>query len=77
VGNCYRNGHGVKQDYAKAIPYYQRAADQGCPTGAYWMAYAYEHGQGVTKDLRKAKHWYEISRNRGDSDAAESLERLG
>jgi TPR repeat protein len=77
VGFCYRNGHGVEQDYAAAIPFYQRAANQGCPTGAYWLAYAYEHGQGVPRDAGKAKHWYHIAHSRGDSDAAEALDRLG
>lgn len=76
VAFCYRNGHGVRRDYAKAIPLYLQAANQGCPTGAYWLGVAYEEGQGVDKDLAKARHWYSISRDRGDSDAAEALERL-
>ena len=76
MGYCYRNGHGVKKDYAKAVPYYQKAADQGCPTGAYWLAYAYEKGEGVKADPVQAEHWYRISLNRGDADAGEALERL-
>ena len=76
VGYCYRNGHGVAQNYAAAIPYYQQAADQGCPTGAYWLAYAFEHGQGIPKDRAQAKQWYDISRSRGDADAAAALQRL-
>jgi hypothetical protein len=77
VGYCYRNGTGVKKDYAKAIPFYRQAAEQGCPTGAYWLAVAYENGEGVKKDPAQARHWYEISRDRGDGDAAEALKRLG
>jgi len=52
-------------------------AEQGCPTGAYWLAVSYENGEGVKKDLAQARHWYWISRDRGDGDAAEALERLG
>jgi len=67
----------VECDYAAAIPFYQQAAKQGCPTGAYWLAHAYEHAEGVPKDLEQAKYWYRIARSRGDGDAAEALERLG
>jgi TPR repeat protein len=76
VAFCYRNGHGVRRNYAKAIPLYRQAADQGCPTGAFWLGVAYEKGQGVARDLAQARHWYEISRARGDADAAEALRRL-
>lgn len=76
VGYCYRNGHGVAQDYAKALLYYQKAANQGCPTAAYWLAYAYAHSQGVKQDLALARNWYEIARQRGDPDSADALIRL-
>jgi TPR repeat protein len=67
----------VKQDYAKAIPFYRQAAHQGCPTAAYWLAVAYENGEGVKKNLAQARRWYGISRDRGDGDAAAALKRLG
>ena len=77
AGYCHRNGHGVEQDFAAAFRLYMKAAQQGCPTGAYWVAHAYEHGEGVPADIAQAVRWYEISRDRGDRDAAEALARLG
>ena len=29
LGVCYENGHGVTQDYAQAVEWYRKAADQG------------------------------------------------
>jgi TPR repeat protein len=67
----------VAQNYAAAIPYYEKACGQGCPTAAFWLGHAYEHGEGVTRDPAKARDYYRLSARRGDRDAAEALAKLG
>lgn len=38
IGVCYKLGHGVPQDDAQAIAWYQRAAAAGNPTARQWLA---------------------------------------
>jgi len=42
----YDNGQGVKQDYAKAIEYYQKAADQGYAAAQYNLGVMYDDTKG-------------------------------
>jgi TPR repeat protein len=66
VGARYATGQEVKQDYAQAIRWFTRAAEQGhvvsqATLGAYYWA-----GRGVPADLEKAYYWSVLAQNGGD-----------
>lgn len=49
LGNLYRNGHGVKQDYLKAKNYFEQSADLNNSNALFNLGYLYEEGLGVQK----------------------------
>jgi TPR repeat protein len=50
LGNMYRDGKGVTQDYAQAVTWYRKAADQGNAIGQCLLGNMYRDGKGVTQD---------------------------
>ena len=58
LGLMYSKGHGVPQDYAKAVEWYRRAAEQGNATAQNNLGVMYDNGQGVPQDHAKAVEWY-------------------
>ena len=54
VGFLYQNGWGVKQNYAEALRWYHKAADQGTPEAQHSIGVFYQTGQGVTQDYTEA-----------------------
>lgn len=66
LGARYAQGDEVKQDYAEAVRWFEKAADQGhvvaqATLGAYYWA-----GRGVPEDLTKAYFWSVLARAGGD-----------
>ena len=76
IGDLYRDGSGVKQDYAQAASWYRKAADQGNSDGQFDLAALYEHGQGLTADLTQAIAWYRKAADQGNTGAADAVKRL-
>ena len=77
LGDCYRDGIGVPQDFAQAASWYGRVAgrdpeeDYGATQWAEWnLGDFYRKGQGVERDLDKALGWYRKSAAR-KGDASE------
>lgn len=66
VGRAYFNGEGVKQDYANAVYWYRKAAEQGEIYAQYNLGYAYYNGQGVSQDYSQALHWYRKAGEQGN-----------
>jgi TPR repeat protein len=56
---CYKVGRGVDQDYAKALYWLSKAANQGIDESYYQLGMMYELGQGVTKNEDNALLLYE------------------
>lgn len=54
----YFSGFGVKQDYSKAVAWYQKAAEAGSAVGMTNLGYMYQYGDGVTRDDGRAIVWY-------------------
>ncbi|MBR0202831.1 MAG: toll/interleukin-1 receptor domain-containing protein [Synergistaceae bacterium] len=50
-----------KQDYSKAMEWYQKAAAQGNANAQNNIGYMYLHGLGVKQDYVKAMEWYQKS----------------
>uniref|UniRef100_UPI0025971FFC tetratricopeptide repeat protein n=1 Tax=uncultured Psychrobacter sp. TaxID=259303 RepID=UPI0025971FFC len=54
LGWMYKNGEGVRQDYAKAVEWYTKAANQGNASAQYNIGLMYYGGEGVRQDYAKA-----------------------
>jgi len=67
LGLHYRNGFGFEQNYAKAIEWYRKAAEQGDATAQSNLGGMYEHGQGVKRDYSSALKWYSQSASQGNA----------
>ena len=58
LGDLYRIGQGVEEDYAEAEKWYRRAAEQGHVEAQYWLGRLYENGLGFERDDSEAAEWY-------------------
>jgi hypothetical protein len=76
IGKRLDSGQGVEADPKLAADWYRKAALQGHPKAAEYLAIFYEEGIGVKKDLVLAAKWYELSANKGNANAAKELLRL-
>ncbi len=66
----YDNGQGVPQDYAMAVKWSRKAADQGYAPAQYALGYMY---QNALQDYVRAHMWYNLAgaywpRETGDKD---------
>ena len=73
IGNVYYNGRGVEQDYAKALEWYEKAADLGNSSAMNQIGNLYGHGLGVELDYAQALEWLEKSADLGNSDAMNNI----
>lgn len=73
IGNWYRDGNGVEQDYAKALECYEKALDLNYPPAMTNFAELYDNGNGVEQDYEKALEWYEKAIDLGNSGAMNNL----
>ncbi len=60
---------GITQDYAAAIRWYRKAADQGNADAQYHLGVMYDKGRGVTQDYIQAHMWYSLATARDDTHA--------
>jgi len=67
LGELYERGRGVKQDGARAVALYERAADRS-PWARHKLGVVYLEGKLVPRDYAKARYWLE--RSAQDSNAA-------
>ena len=58
LGDIYRNGLVIPQNYAQAMLWYQKAADNGVGPAYYRLAEMSENGEGTPKDARNAYRYY-------------------
>ena len=68
-GEAYYNGRGVEQDYAKAVEWYRKAAEQGHACAQCNLGQCYYNGEGVEQDYVKAVEWYRKAADQGDAQA--------
>ena len=69
----YRDGHGVRQDYQRALALFRRAARFGYPSAQFSLGVMYRMGEGVEKDYVEALKWYRKAARQGDPEAQNSL----
>ena len=68
--------YGGKQDYAKAVYWFQKAAVQGNADAEYNLGVLYDDGQGVPLDYAKAVYWYRKAAAQGLAVAESNLGRF-
>lgn len=73
----YDQGQGVQQNDARAMEWYERAAQQEEPRAQYNLGLMYLNGQGVSPDLVKAYYWISLSANRGNVHARDARDYVG
>ncbi|HLK23278.1 MAG TPA: TIR domain-containing protein [Caulobacteraceae bacterium] len=63
-----------QKDYATAVTWYLKAAEQGDAMAEYNLGWIYDNGgNGVAQDYAQALNWYTKSANQGDKDAENNL----
>ena len=72
----YEGGLGVPEDYASAVMWFRRAADQGLKTAQWDLGLMYENGFGVQRDYVQAHMWYNLSATQGWAVAADARNKL-
>jgi TPR repeat protein len=65
VGVMYELGQGVAQDYAQALAWYRKAADQGNAGAQINLGDMYRDGHGVPQDYVRAHMWYNLAASQG------------
>lgn len=66
-------GKGIKQNFAEAASWYERAAAQSQPIAQYRLATLYERGMGVKADRVRARALYESAAEQGNLKAMHNL----
>ena len=60
----YVDGKGVPQDYALAVTWYRKAADQGYEDAQFHLGLMYADGKGVPQDYTLAHGWLNLAASR-------------
>lgn len=76
LGDRFYYGKNVKQDYAKAVEWYQKAAELGVELAQYNLAGCYEEGHGVAKNRTIALDWYKKAAAQGLYEAKRAVLRM-
>ena len=63
----------MAQDYAEAVRWYHRAAEQGHALAQFNLGFMYKNGQGVTQDYVQAVKWYRKAAEQGAANAQINL----
>jgi len=69
IGLLYDSG----KDYAKAMQWYNKAADKGGSDAMHNIALLYYNGQGVLQDYDKAMQWYVKAADKGLGDSMSNI----
>ncbi|WP_220271740.1 MULTISPECIES: tetratricopeptide repeat protein [unclassified Helicobacter] len=76
LGNSYYDGENIKQDYAKAVGYYQKACDGGNATGCLTLGALFYIGINVKQDYKQAKEYYGKACDLGYQNGCEAYKEL-
>ena len=76
LGLLHAKGHGVPQDYSKALVWYRKAAGQGSARAQSAIGFYYERGLGIPQDYAQALAWYRKAAKGGYKFASKEVARL-
>ena len=77
AGSIYLQGLGVAQDYAEAVTWYRKAAEQGYAAAQNNLGSMYLNGRGVGQDDAEAVSWFRKAAEQGYGPAQGYLWILG
>ncbi len=66
-------GRGVPQDYARAVEWYRKAAEQGHTIAQSNLGFMYAIGLGVLQDYAEAVKWFRKAAEQGHAKAQYNL----
>ncbi len=69
----YSKGRGVPQDFAKALQWYRKAAEQGNVSAQSSLGIFYTTGRGVPQDDAEAVGWWHKAAEQGHANAQYNL----
>ena len=61
-------------DYAEAVRWYRKSAEQGYPHAQYDRGYLYYYGYGMPRDRVEANNLFQQAAAQGNEDAKRALE---
>ena len=73
LGCLYRDGEGVKQDFAESLRRYRQAAEQGHAGAQGAIGNVYFFGRGVPVNFERAVHYYRLGAKGGCDTAMVNL----
>ncbi|MEI7841500.1 MAG: hypothetical protein WCI39_00590 [Gallionellaceae bacterium] len=76
MGYMYEKGWEVKQDYAEAKRWYEKAAALDAPFAEKQLGLLYKNGLGVQKNRQQAIYWLERAASKGADKADEIVSRM-
>jgi hypothetical protein len=76
LGAAYYKGRGVDTNYAEALKWFRKAADQGNANAEYVVGGVYLNGQGVPQDYAKALKWLRKATDQGYAEAQYNLGQM-
>jgi TPR repeat protein len=79
LGQIYRKGEGVPQDYKEAVKWFKKATEHGYTGGGIQIVLAtmYHEGKGVPKDNVTAYMWLNLAALQGNKLAVEMINIIG
>ena len=69
----WKDGRGVPQDYAEAMKWYRKAADQGHARAQFNLGFMYYDYKGVRQNYAEAMKWYRKAAGQGHARAQFNL----
>ncbi len=69
LGWMYYKGRGVTKDFAQALYWYRKAAENWIAEAQKALGAMYAKGQGVTKNYAQAYMWFNLAAAQGDEEA--------
>ncbi|MCY4232592.1 MAG: tetratricopeptide repeat protein [Bacteroidetes bacterium] len=75
LGEAYRDGRGVIENYTQALHWYRKASMQGHPAAQVELGLAYALGRGVDQDDQEAYAWMILVKATGELNQ-EGVEHL-
>ena len=61
LGQMYREGLEVAQNYKEAVKWYRLSVEQGFAEAQNNLGLMYKNGQGVPQDYKEAVKWYRLA----------------
>jgi len=73
LGEIYRFGNGVRQNYEQAVRWYRKAAEQNEPLAQIYLGYMYHLGNGVPQNSFQAEYWIRSAAEQNEPWAQNNL----